>query len=261
MKKLVTSVLACVLFVPSALAASGPWDGTWKLDISKSHFEGTSFTYSKTPTGMWHYSDGAATVYDFAADGKPYKTLDADDTVTVTSDGDHAWIIVSKFKGKETSTTREELSADGKTLTDHAKNTRPDGSTSESTVVMTRVSGGPGFAGKWRSTKVEISVPDSYIISTPAPGVIKWDIPAYKEGVEGKIDGTPLKITGPTVPDGLTLTLTKAGEKELKYLVKLKSKVLEEGHMTLAADGKSFTDIGWSPGKMDEKATAVYIKQ
>jgi hypothetical protein len=33
------------------------------------------------------------------------------------------------------------------------------------------------------------------------------------------------------------------------------------GIETLAADGHSFTDVSWNPGKESEKQTAVYVKQ
>lgn len=33
------------------------------------------------------------------------------------------------------------------------------------------------------------------------------------------------------------------------------------GEQTLAADGRSFTDVNWNSGKEDEKTTGVYVKQ
>lgn len=265
MKIFLAAALACSFAAPFASplahAADNPWNGTWKLDVSKSHFEGTTFTYSKTSAGMWHFSDGSATNYDFAPDGKDYKMLTPEDTVAVTPDGDHAINLVGKFKGKEVWKTHEVLSADGKTLTDSNTNMRPDGTTSESSSTSTRVGSGSGFEGKWKATKVNISSPDVIIVANPGPGMVKWEIPAYKETVEGKADGSALPITGPTVSAGITMAIKLEGPKKLMYTVKMKDKTLSIGHQTLSADGKTLTDVSWSPGKETEKQTGVYIKQ
>ncbi len=257
MKKFLLGALACALTLP-ALAAS-PWDGTWKLDPAKSNFTGGTFTVTKTASGMWHFTDGTVS-YDYAPDGKPYSVLTPENTFTYKLADDHTGDFVNMVKGKVTSKMHETLSADGKTLTDETTSYRPDGTTATSKSVSTRIGTGTGFLGTWKSTEVKMSAPDVYSISTPAPGMIKWDIPAYKETVEGKIGG-PLPITGPTVPDGLTLTLTPVGDKELKYVVKMKEKTLAEGHMTLSADGKTFTDVSWTPAKPAEKTTGFYVKQ
>ena len=34
-----------------------------------------------------------------------------------------------------------------------------------------------------------------------------WEIPSYKETIDGKFDGTDTPITGPEVPPGLTLAV------------------------------------------------------
>jgi hypothetical protein len=260
MRKLLVAVLACAAFSCTAFAST-PWDGTWKLDLSKSHLTGPSFTYSKTATGMWHVSDGAAVSYDFATDGKPYKTLTADDTIIATANGDHALTLVNRFKGKVTSTIQETLSPDGKTLTDRSTGTRPDGSTFNDTTIYTRVAGTSGFFGKWKSTKVSLSIPDSWIIASADNGVISWTIPSYKETVRGKADGTPLPITGPTISPGMTVSIKQVSPHRMDYSVKINGKTLGAGYQTLAADGKSFTDTSWTPGQESEKTIGVFIKQ
>lgn len=259
MNKLLLTALVCAL-APSAFAAS-PWDGTWKLDVAKSHFEGPSFIYSKTASGMWHFSDGSNVNFDFAPDGKPYKTVDADDTMTTTAKGDHELIEVNKHKDIVLSTIDETLSADGKTLTDHFTGTKPNGEKFNDTTVSTRVGEGTGFVGKWKSTKVTVSAPGGYVIATAADGTVTWDIPDYKIKAVGKTDGTPIKPEGPTVSNGMTIAFKSVGAKELSYLTKINGKTLSEGKMVLSADGKWLTDTSWSPGKESEKTIGVYMKQ
>jgi hypothetical protein len=260
MKKILAIALACATIVPSAFAATA-WDGTWKIDLAKSHLEGTSFIYSKTAKGTWNFSDGAGVAFDFAPDGKDYPTIDAEDTMATTAEGDHVLIFVNKFKGKVLSTTHEELSADGKTLTDHTTGTRPDGSKIDDTVVMTRIGGTSGFLGKWKSTKIKTTAAGSYTLATAPDGTVTWDIPDQKLHISGKADGTPLPVSGPTASDGLTVSLKKVTASELLYSVKIKDKELSKGKMTLSADGKWLTDASWSPGKESEKTTSVYLKQ
>src|SRR5947208_54233 len=76
-----------------------PWDGTWKLDRSKSHLTGQTITLSKSNNGMWRYNDGTIS-FEFALDGKPVHTF-ADGTMAATADGDHALNLVFKSKDAE----------------------------------------------------------------------------------------------------------------------------------------------------------------
>jgi hypothetical protein len=260
MKKLLLVCALAVFAALPALAADNPWVGTWTLDLNKSHFTGDTFTYSKAANGMMHFSDGSIANFDFAVDGKEYKTV-YDRTTIWTAAGDNAWDSVAKANGKVLSKTHRQLSADGKTLTITTTGTRPDGTAFKDETIYTRVTGTTGLIGKWRSTKVTISAPDSFIISTPSPGIMHWDIPAYKETVQGKFDGTDLPITGPDVPAGLTLSVKRISPSKLSYIVKGNGKPDSYGTQTLAADGKSFSDVSWSAGKPGEKGTGVYVKQ
>jgi hypothetical protein len=260
MKKLLL-VCALALFAAlPAIAADNPWIGTWKLDPAKSHFTGDTFTYSKAAKGMMHYSDGSIVNYDFAIDGKDYKTI-YDRTTAWTAAGNDAWDSIAKANGKILAKTHRQLSADGKTLTITDTGTKPDGTTFNDVTVYTRVTGTTGLVGKWRSTKVTVSAPDAFVVSSPSPGIMHWDIPSYKETVEGKFDGSDLPITGPDVPPGLTLAVKPSSPAKHSYTVKVNGKPDSYGIQTLAADGKSFTDVSWSPGKMSEKSTAVFVKQ
>ena len=64
MKLLLTAALACAAIAPAAFAAN-PWDGTWKLDQSKSHYEGPTFSYLKSPDGSWTVTDDATIHFKF----------------------------------------------------------------------------------------------------------------------------------------------------------------------------------------------------
>jgi hypothetical protein len=249
-----------VLTATAASAADSPWVGTWKLDPAKSHFTGDTFTYSKTKSGLYHYSDGSTIHFDFAIDGKEYKSA-YNHTTSWTAVGDRAWDTVVRAEGKVLFNVHREISADEKTYTITSTGTRPDGSSFKDVTVYKRVSGTKGLVGKWRSTQVDVSVPDVFVISSPAAGVLHWDNPHDKSAYEGKGDGSDNPISGPTVPPGLTLGYKAASPTRLTYVVKLNGKPDTYGVQTLAADGRSYSDVSWSPGKKDEKSTAVYVKQ
>jgi hypothetical protein len=249
-------LIACALIAFSTLsahAADNPWVGTWKLDTAKSHFTGETHTYSKTANGMMHYSNDSTISYDFAIDGKEYKAP-GNRTVVWTADGDNTWTTVFKAgDGATVSTVNRTLSADGKTLTNVATGTRPDGSPFKTEAVDTRVTGTSGLAGQWRDTKVDISAAETFTFSIPSPGVFRMEYPEFQEVVEGKPDGTDHPLTGGHAPAGLTQSFKVTSPTKISYVNKLDGKPVVYGVQTLAADGKSFTDVSWKPGKGSEK--------
>lgn len=260
MKKLMLAFAVAAFAAMPALAAENPWVGTWKLDTAKSHFTGDTFTYSKAANGMMHFTDGSTESYNFKVDGKPYHAW-GNRTATWTADGDNAWNQVVIADGKTLSTIHHSLSADGKTLNNTYTGTKPDGSSFHDAATYVRVNGTKGLEGKWRSTKVTVSAPDNFVISEPSVGTMRWSIPSEKAYVEGKTDGSALTINGPTLPHGMTIAFKAEGRHRMSYVEKLDGKVQGYGIQTLAADGKSYTDVSWSPGKASEKQTAFYVKQ
>ncbi len=257
MKKL---VLICTLaFTLPALAADNPFAGTWKLDQSKSHFTGDTFTYSKAPNGMMHYDDGASSD-DFGIDGKEYP-LPNGHTTTWTANSDHSWTSINKFNGTVIGTAQRELSADGKTYTIHAVGKRADGTPYDETIVYTRISGTSGLIGKWRNMKYTQQVSSTMAISFPSPGVIKWEYVEDKGSFTGKIDGSDLPYTSPTVSGNFTVSVQMDGPRKLSNTTKRDGKPVQYGTDTVSADGKTITDVSWTPGRESEKQTGIYIKQ
>ncbi len=244
----------------TAVAADSPWTGTWKQDLARSHLTGDTFSYSKAPNGLIHYSDGSAYSYEFAVDGKEYKTFE-NRTVTWTAAGDNAWNTVAKQDGKVIYETHREISPDGKTMTVTATGKAPDGSAMNNAYTSARLTGSKGLIGKWRSTKTEMSIPDVVIISSPAPGVLRMENPNYKAIQEGKTDGTEITSTGPMVAAGYTTSWKLLAPGKLSTVNKLNGKIDSYSMQTLAADGKTFTEVDWNAGTPSQKTTSVYVKQ
>jgi hypothetical protein len=261
MKTISLIVLSLALSSGAAFATETPWTGTWKLDADKSHLTGQTFSYSKGPGELLHYEDGSTASFDFGLDGKEYKTW-ANRVSTWTAAGKNTWDFVSKADGKVLSKGHVVLSEDGKTLTMIFTGTRPDGEAFREEDVYTRVSGTDGLLGTWRTEKVkEPSGPQTFVISSPAPGVLHYEIPDMKASAEGRVDGSDNRLSGPTVPPGSTISFQALTPTKLKYVMKINGKIDNTGEQTIAADGRSFSDVNWNPGKESEKATSVYVKQ
>jgi hypothetical protein len=258
-----TLIICALLALPCAAAhaADSPWNGTWKLDVAKSHLTGQTFTYSERPGGMLHYDDGSSVEFDFGLDGKEYKTF-TNRTTAWTAAGKNSWDTIARADGKVRAKGHIVLSEDGKTLSMTYTGTRPDGQDFHEEDVFSRVSGTDGLIGTWRSTKVTgPNQPLTFVISSPAAGVLHYDIPDMKASAEGPADGKDYPITGPTVPPGATIAWKLLNPTKIHYTIKIGGKPDGIGVQTIAADGGSFTDSSWNPGRESEKTTSIYVKQ
>lgn len=256
MKKLFCVCAGLAIAAAPCLAAGPSWNGTWKLNPAKSKMTGETFTI-ETKGKMLHFSNGTI-AYDFACDGKAY-TIIADRTLTCTGSPDTGYDYVTKSGDNVLSKSHHRFSADGKTMTVHGTNILPDGTTPEYTDVLKRLSGTSGLAGKWMNVKVQ-EAPGSFVMETNGD-TFKLSFPAYKQTVEGKMDGSNIAVKGPNIPAGFTVTYKAEGANKLHYGAALNGKALDEGVQTLSADGKTIVDENWPVDKPNEKTTEVYERQ
>jgi len=254
--KLLCVCAGLALAAAPCLAAGPSWDGTWKLNVAKSKMTGDTFTI-EAKGNMMHSSNGVLS-FDFACDGKSYTTI-ANYTMTCTGSPAAGYDYVDKAGDKVTSKFHRALSADGNTLTDHGTEIRPDGTKVEFTEVSKRQSGTSGLVGKWMNVKTQAAA-NSFTVQTKGDS-IKVYSPEYKTTVEGKMDGSQLAVTGPTVPPGVTESFKQEGANKLHYVVQYKGKAMSEGIQTLSADGKSCVDEEWTAGKPNEKQTYFFERQ
>jgi hypothetical protein len=254
--RILIGVVAAVLAAGSAQAATSPFAGSWKMDLARSQLTGDTVTYTATAAGF--ESSGGAVTYKFAIDGKDYPTL-GDRTTAWSKAADGGWDMTTKASGKVLSKAHRTLSADGKKLMTTYTEYRPDGTTATEKDVYERVSGTTGLAGKWKDIKVD-AVADAITIAIPSPGSFRLEDPIYKQVITGKTDGSPVTVTGPTIPPGASATFKANGANEWDYAYILKGKAITHGVMKVSADGKTLSDTSWAPGKEAEKSVSVYAK-
>lgn len=272
MRPLVPSLAVLILAqaVAQAPRGSGAWDGVWRLDPAHSQLTGESFTYARQPDGTWLVANGGPIRVHFGCDGRPYRSFSDDETVSCTPDGPRAWTQRRQYKGMTFDVTREELAADGDTLTDRETLTNPDHSVSRVTTIYTREGAGTGFAGRWRSRQIIGRYRSGWVfanrfaITTTGPRTMRWAMPDDDMQIEGAVDGSPLPIRTPGGPPdtaGVAVRLRRVSPREFRMAVWRDHKEERDYRLTLAADGRTFTAASWAPGKEHETRIARYEKQ
>jgi len=127
----------------NCLAASpNPFEGTWKLNATRSHF--VPDRPPKQVTRTYHFdgdmvtmtidgirADGStiAARAQFRLDGKEYHYVGTSplDTVSVVAKDDHTWLSTARKKGQHLSQSTFTVSADGHTLTQQVRGKRSEG--------------------------------------------------------------------------------------------------------------------------------------
>jgi hypothetical protein len=252
-------VFLCAFAAAVSLAAADlPFAGKWKMNLAKSDFAGTSVTYEKLPSGEWQ-SMAEGQSYRFKMDGKDYAD-GLGDTAAWKSIDSTAWQTTWKLNGKVLSTDTLKVGADGGSLTVSTKGTKPNGEAIDDTTTFQRVSGGPGLAGKWKTTNVKSSSPTVMELVPSGSDGLLFKEPPMGLSCDGKLDGKDYPCTGPTLPPGWTVAMTKAGARSLDLLIKKDGKPFYKVTYTVAGDGKSLIETGGATAT-GEKIKVVYDRQ
>jgi hypothetical protein len=246
--------LSCVT---ATALAENPFVGTWKIDYSQSKVTGHTVTLTSEADGKVRITQGGGS-YSFKPDGSD-ATTDIGDTAQWTKVDDHTWQASFKRGSTPLATDTWKLSDDGKTLDLAVTGTRPNGDAIDEKESYTRIAPGKGFYGKWKDAKVSNNSPTSREIEANGDNGIVWNIPEIKASLHLKFDGKDVAPTGPTVPDGLTVSATKLGPRSFELTEKLKGKIIFKARITISADGKTMTDVG-SPAGVNEPTTLVFHK-
>jgi hypothetical protein len=136
------------------------------------------------------------------------------------------------------------------------KATKPEGGTVEQTSTWNRVSGGPGFLGKWKSSEFKGAATTMEIALDGANGItVKY--PEFQVECKGSFDGKDYTLTGAGANLKQTLAFEKTGANAIKLTTKLAGKPFYVDVLTLSADGKTITDEG-NPVAVKEPVKVIY---
>lgn len=238
---------------------SPDWNGTWKLDPTKSDIPGPTITVSITPDGMYHNWGGDGGTANFRCDGNRYQ---ATDLLTVfCTQKNSSDLEITGFKNEsKVFINHWELSPDGKVLTVASTSFHADGSVKSDEVRYMRTFGSTGFGGEWRNVNPLAALPSIRQISLQGHE-LHQSIPDKGRSMDVTLDGTDAAIRGPFVSPGASIALKERNPRELDSTMKQHGRVVSVGYWRISADGRSLTELWWVPSRPNVKAVVVYEKQ
>ena len=247
-------ICACGLGVSS----DAPYAGKWKMNVAKSDFGDATMTYEQTAAGgMKATMDGQS--YTFKTDGKDNMTPWGMTAAWKAIDA-NTWEMTEKANGKALSTSTIKLSADGKMLAVDSKRAKADGGTSNDSMTLERVSGGPGLAGKWKTKNLKSSSPDTMSLAPKGSDGITLSMGNEGGVCDAKFDGKAYPATGPMWPSGWTCVVARNGARGLDLTWKKDGKDMYKSMMAVSDDGKTLTETSSAAGT-SEKMKIVYDRQ
>src|SRR5215510_10865170 len=152
--------------------------------MAKSQLGGGVYSLEKKASGMMHYSGGGFDT-DFDWTGKEY-TMPSGVSVIGKELSPTSWELTFRTNGKPVS--KSQLTLNGNSLMWVSEMTGPDGKTVQQTSTDTRVSGGPGFAGKWKSGDVKGTATTMKITMGGSNGIM-LEFPESQTIVKASFDG------------------------------------------------------------------------
>jgi hypothetical protein len=258
MKVALSLCASITLFFCSVALADNPVDGTWQLNPAKSQLAGDTITFEDSGNGALKFSNSDES-YTFKPDGSTFTTPLTGLERTFKRNSDGSYTSTAKNRGLLLRTTTWKPSSDGNTLMVESKGTKPNGDAFETTEKYVRTAPGAGLVGGWKGTLVKVSSPNALTFQTTGDDVT-ITISAMKAIWHGKWDGKDYPATGPTVPERLTVALTRVSPNSFKLVQKINGKAVAIVGFRIATDGKTMTGKGTN-GEGKEPYTELYEKQ
>lgn len=238
-------------------AISADWNGTWKMNPSKSNFLGPFFTISISAEGEYRFNDGHSS-FAFQCDGKD-RPIAKNRTQGCVKSSDTALDLTTKENGTKTKVSHWEISADGKMFTATATAFRSTGSVVTGQIFAARISGSSGFAGQWRDTRY---------LQQHAELTLRLDTQALHIGypnagqyVDVPLTGIDTPLRGPHAPSGVTYSVQSVRQHEILISSKRDGKTLTQDSFALSKDGKLIINSWWNPENPTAKGIIVYEKK
>ncbi|HVO62472.1 MAG TPA: hypothetical protein VMT53_16165 [Terriglobales bacterium] len=237
-------ILLLLLLLPVLAWAQSPFDGTWKVDMSKSKFPKKPDEYM-LKDGMYECktckpelkvkADGQMQ----AVSGHPYFDM----FMVKVVDEKHVE-MASQKSGKDVGKSSLSVSADGNTLTETwTYYGNPEGGPVTGTSTSTRVgkmpAGANAISGAWRNDKIDVATGDALIFTYKTSGGDSLSMSSPTgQSYSAKLDGKEVPFVGDPGTTGVSLKRVGDAIEETDYR---DGKAISVSKMTVSADGKTMT--------------------
>lgn len=230
-----------MLLMPPAVFAQSAFSGTWHFSADSAQFSGKPMTIS-LQKGMYR-CDSCVPKLDVKADGNDHERKGSPyaDMVSVRVVDDHTVEVVSKKAGKVVSTTKDAVSADGKTLTSEWSFVADNGQEGHGKTVSNRVAAGAegahAVSGSWQAEKVD-NASDSVltVTFTAADDGLSMTDPTG-DSYSAKFDGKDSPYKGD--PGITSVSLKRIDANTIEETDKRNGKAISVTRMTVSADGQT----------------------
>ena len=232
MKRIMLNVLISLVAAVWSLHAADPaYIGKWKLNTEKSQLTGMTLSFEETPEGAIRITTGYGLAYNFKLDGKEYPT-GSGGTTSWKAPAPNTWETTARSKeGKVTRTLVSSLTGD--TMLVAGTTIKPDGGTSDYRMTLTRISGGPGFLGKWKNTDYKAVATGIELTPDGADGVIV-KFPDTEIACKAKFDGKDYALNW----GNRTWSLKKTGPDSFEITEKLNGTISVVTDVSTSENGK-----------------------
>jgi hypothetical protein len=242
MKNLLCFGSLMVALTPALSVAQSPFDGTWKVNMSKSQ--------PSTKTDVYLLQNGiyACKTCDFPfevkADGKdhPVPPNPYYDTANIEVVDDRTIVETDKKDGKVVINETTTVAPDGKTAVLQFNNgAGTNGSTRSGKLEWTRVAAGPpgshAVSGSWRTTKVEQVSDNALMFTYKVVGDTLTMTTPTGQSFTAKLDGTEAPFKGD--PGTTSVSVRRIDQDSIEETDKRDGKVTFVYRSTVLPDGKT----------------------
>jgi hypothetical protein len=248
--------VACLL-AGMLWASDDPFFGRWKLNVGKSKLAGEQVQIQALGGNRYKWTaSGVSETYTY--DGTDQATHFGN-TISIAPAGRNNWKMVIKKDGKVISSMTHTISEDGKTQTIKGTEFKPDGTTSDYTVVWKKLGSGSGWSGTWEEANEKFTSADEFDIDAYEGDGLSFNTPAYKDILRMKFDGKDYEEKGPYVTAGSASSGKRVNARTLEIADKVKGKVMDRTTFEVSPDGKMLTLTIHETGQPKTR-TIVYDK-
>ena len=245
MRRQILRGLILLLLAPAAAMAQSTFNGTWKIDSSKSQESAKPYVYL-LQNGMYHCTTCVppenikADGMDHRVAGNPYW-----DVLSVKIVNDRTIELIGKRNGKVVRTTKFAVSADGKTSTvEFNDSSATDSDPIVGKATFKRVSAGPAgshvISGSWTLENVNQSDNGLTFTILVHGDEVMMSSPTG-QSYTAKLGGPDAPYKGD--PGTTSVSVTRVGANTIVETDKRNGKSIDIAQMTVSADGKTMTIV------------------